>query len=140
MRRRHVRVFETLLPSVSKSFKRNQPRPPSPGNSQLTALQRNEAGVCIQAFILYPWHEVVSKEIRALELKDSELKKRIRELRERDEQFERRVEDLMNRFGVQVNDLAGAAHGQSAVVAHSEGDNSAVRNAAASKPWYKRLF
>jgi hypothetical protein len=52
-------------------------------------------GVSIQLFILYPWHAEVSRELRYLELKDTEMKRRIKRLIARDDIIEKRIEDLM---------------------------------------------
>lgn len=85
----------------------------------------------------------MSKEIRALEMKDSELKKRIRQLRERDEAIERRIADLVAKVDPSLRSAASSSattatststttqpmHG---VLAHSD-----VRK---DKPWYRRLF
>ena len=96
-------------------------------------------GVSIQAFILYPWHEGISKELRALELKDGEMKRRIRELREKDEQLERRIEDLVAR--VKLPGLPGASPEEQlvAVIAASRA-GAEVRNKTTEKPWHRRFW
>ena len=79
---------------------------------------------------------MVSREIRALEAKDGELKKRIRELRERDELLEKRIDELVSHLGG-GGDLAGSPP----VVATSPATESVdLRNAVSAAPWYRRLL
>ena len=90
----------------------------------------------IQTFVLYPWHEVISKELRALELKDGEMKRRIRELREKDEQIERRVKELLTHMNLAI---AWGASEEDPVAAVVAGSPKKARDRTAHKSWYDRI-